>query len=180
MIITIEVNMDAARIAAAMVEIKREGSMRRGVYPKLINKGTLVQVVADSQIKALADAYRVLEAAVIATEELPFFADSSSASSTIIDEAYDKVVNHGAAGGLPSGLSPLGHDEEVLTAAPLAVLPYDKTKSLTKGAPTCRFCGHPGTRSKARSADVWTCDTIGCTGAQGYVPQDIFQGGVKP
>ena len=82
MILTIEVNMDAARIAAAMAEIKREGGMRRGVYPKLIDKGTLVQATADAQIKALADAFRVLEAAVVASEELPFFADSANAHST--------------------------------------------------------------------------------------------------
>lgn len=94
MILTIEVNMDAARIAAAMAEIKREGGMRRGVYPRLIDKGTLAQATADAQIKALADAFRVLEAAVVASEELPWFAGTPTPNSQHPTPNIQQEGNH--------------------------------------------------------------------------------------
>lgn len=152
MIITIDIAMDTARIAAALADLKREGGMRRGVYPKQVAAGKLTQVQADAQINALADAYRIVAAVLIEVEELPFMAAAVNAQQPT-SNAQQPVIE-----GLPE-------------------LPYDKAKSLTKGAPACRFCGREGTRSKARSSDTWTCDNVGCTGGQGYVARDIFQGG---
>ena len=153
MTVTIEINMDVARIGAALVELKREGGLRRGVYPKLVDRGTLAQVQADAQIRALIDAYRIVESVVVATEELPFMGPAVNAQQ------------------------PTPNVQQPTT--PLPELPYDKSESLTKGVPVCRFCGRPGTRSKARSSDTWTCDMAGCMGAQGYVARDIFSGGTK-
>lgn len=61
--ITIELPIEARLVPAALDEIRREGAQRRQVYPRLIEAGRLAPATAQRRMLALADAYRVVEAA---------------------------------------------------------------------------------------------------------------------
>ena len=70
--IEIEIGMDVARITAALAEVKREGGQRKALYPQWIAKGKLSADEGRRRLLALADACRIVQAALVEVEELPF------------------------------------------------------------------------------------------------------------
>ena len=66
----IELPIDPARVPEALAELRREGAMRRAVYPKWIEAGKLTQAAAVRRLNSLADAYRVVEAVAAAVAPL--------------------------------------------------------------------------------------------------------------
>lgn len=66
----IDLPIEPARVPEALAELRREGAMRRAVYPKWIEAGKLTQAAAVQRLNSLADAYRVVEAVALAVEPL--------------------------------------------------------------------------------------------------------------
>lgn len=76
--IEIEIAMDAARMIAALQELRREGGQRRALYPKFVADGKLTAEQARQRLAMLADAYRIVEAAVVVVEPLPYMAGAET------------------------------------------------------------------------------------------------------
>lgn len=70
MMFWIDLGVEPARVPEALAELRREGAMRRAVYPKWIAAGKLTQAAAVQRLNSLADAYRVVEAVAAAVAPL--------------------------------------------------------------------------------------------------------------
>lgn len=147
--IEIDTDVETARIAAALAEIKREGAQRKACYPKWVAAGKLDAAEARRRLLALADACRVIQAVLAEVEPLPFVAEGE-------------------------GTRTAGTAVPTLSLPPL---PYVKGASVTDEPPRCRFCGLPGERVW-NGADSWRCQQEDCKGRMAWVRAAIFEGGV--
>jgi hypothetical protein len=108
----IDIDMETARIAAALAEIKREGAQRKACYPRFVAAGKLDAAESRRRLTALADACRIVQAVLADVEELPFLADGEQPAVAVAAAMAPKP------------------------------LPYDQGESVKDAPPVCRLCLH--------------------------------------
>ena len=145
----IDIDMETARIAAALAEIKREGAQRKACYPRFVAAGKLDAAESRRRLTALADACRIVQAVLADVEELPFLADGEQPAVAVAAAMAPKP------------------------------LPYDQGESVKDAPPVCRLCLHPGESDGGEGLAMgWRCTRVGCLAHECWTTLKLFTGGV--